>query len=82
LTDTGGIFKWLHKAYEVWKQASDMQQKAHTGTLLEHLKDGYEPGSDAAAARPEHLPDIALGHVLLRRTRRGCSVVAIEVIEV
>jgi len=36
-----GIFKWLHKAREVWKQTSEMQQEAHTGTLLEHLKDGY-----------------------------------------
>jgi hypothetical protein len=36
-----GIFKWLHKAYEVWKQASEMQQEAHTGSLLEHLKIGY-----------------------------------------
>ena len=36
-----GIFKWLHKAYEVWKQASETQQAAHTGSLLEDLKTGY-----------------------------------------
>jgi hypothetical protein len=36
-----GIFKWLHKAHEVWKQASEVQQDLHTGTFLEHVKDGY-----------------------------------------
>jgi hypothetical protein len=36
-----GIFKWLHKAYEVWKQGSEVQQEVHTGAFLEHLKEGY-----------------------------------------